>query len=122
MKRARGNDGKFIGRSHNNPLMDSREYWIEFLDGDKEKYAANVIAENLYSQVDSEGRQHAVMKEIVDHRSNATAISKDDGFVISSGGNRTAKKTTRGWELCVEWKVRLGEAKVLEGFKPCRVG
>ena len=32
------------------------------------------------------------MKEIVDHRSNATAISKDDGFVISSGGNRTAKK------------------------------
>jgi len=44
------------------------------------------------------------MKEIVDHRSNATAISKDDGFVISSGGNRTAKRTTRGWELCVEWK------------------
>jgi hypothetical protein len=35
---------------------------------------------------------------------NATAISKDDGFVISSGGSRTAKKTTRGWELCVEWK------------------
>ena len=24
--------------------------------------------------------------------------------MISSGGNRTAKKTTRGWELCVEWK------------------
>jgi len=63
-----------------------------------------VIAENLYSQADSEGRQYAVMKEIFDHRSNATAISKDDGFVISSGGNRTAKKTTRGWELCVEWK------------------
>ena len=44
------------------------------------------------------------MKEIVDHRSNATAISKDDGFVISSGGNRTAKRTTRRWELYVEWK------------------
>jgi hypothetical protein len=26
VKRARGNDGEFIGRSHNNPLMDSREY------------------------------------------------------------------------------------------------
>ena len=35
---------------------------------------------------------------------NATAISRNDGFVISLGGNRTAKKTTRGWELCVEWK------------------
>ena len=67
VKRARGNGGESIGRSHNNPLMDSREYWIEFPDGDEEKYAANVIAENLYSQVDSEGRQHAVMKEIVDH-------------------------------------------------------
>ena len=102
VKRARGNDGEFIGRSHNNPLMDSREYWIEFPDGDEGKYAANVVAENLYSQVDFEGRQYAVLKEIVDHRSNATAISKDDGFVISLGGNRTAKKTTRRWELCAE--------------------
>jgi hypothetical protein len=102
VKRARGNDGELIGRSHNNPLMDSREYWIEFPDGDEGKYAANVVAENLYSQVDFEGRQYAVLKEIVDHRSNATAISKDDGFVISLGGNRTAKKTTRRWELCAE--------------------
>ena len=100
VKRARGNDGEFIGRSHNNPLMDSREYWIEFPDGDEEKYAANVIAENLYSQVDSKGWRYAVMKEIVDHRSNATAISKDDGFVISSGGNRTAKNHTRMGTLC----------------------
>jgi len=56
VKQARGNDSEFIGRSHNNPLMDSREYWIEFPDGDEEKYAADVIAENLYLQVDSEGR------------------------------------------------------------------
>ena len=47
VKQARGNVGEFFGRSHNNPLMDSREDWIEFPDGDEEKYAANVIAENL---------------------------------------------------------------------------
>jgi len=84
VKRARCNNGEFIGLLHKNPLMDSREYWIEFPDGDEEKYAANVIAENLYLQVDSEGQHYAVMKEIVDHRSNATAISKDDdGTVLS---------------------------------------
>jgi len=37
VKRACGNNGEFIGWSHNNPLMDSREYWIEFPDGDEEK-------------------------------------------------------------------------------------
>lgn len=117
VKRARGSDSEFVGRAHRNPLLDTREYWIEFPDGDQEKYAANVIAENLYSQVDSEGRQYAVMNEIVDHRSDATAITKDNGFVVSRGGNRTAKKTTRGWELCVEWKdgtsdwVKLKELK-----------
>jgi len=45
--------------------MDSREYLIEFPDGDEEKYAANVIAENLYLQADSEGRQYAVMKAML---------------------------------------------------------
>ena len=103
VKRARGNNGEFTGRSHNNPLMDSREYWIEVPDRDEEKYAANVIAENLYSQVD--------------HCSDATAISKDDGFVISSSGNRTSKRTTRGWELCREWKDKTSNWVKLKDLK-----
>jgi hypothetical protein len=56
VKRARTDSGKPIGRSHRNPLFDTREYDCILDDGTMERYTANIIAENLYSQVDSEGR------------------------------------------------------------------
>jgi len=51
-------DGNPIGVRNNNPILDTREYEVEMPDGSTAAYAANVIAENLFSQVDSEGRQH----------------------------------------------------------------
>jgi hypothetical protein len=42
------------GKAHSNPILDSREYLVEFGDGEVLEYSANVIAENLYAQVDSE--------------------------------------------------------------------
>ena len=47
--------------------MDTQEYEIEYDDGTNDRYFANVIAENLYSQIDSEGRQFLVLEEITDH-------------------------------------------------------
>ena len=67
-KRSRGHDGEPIGVAHNNLLFDTREYDVEFTYGSIEKYAANIIAENMFAQVDDEGREHLIMKEIVDHK------------------------------------------------------
>ena len=39
----------------NNPLLDSRNYEIEYTDGITEALAANTIAENLPAQVDDQG-------------------------------------------------------------------
>ena len=103
-KRARGQDGNPIGIRNTNPLLDTREYTVEFTDGSTAEYTANIIAENLFSQVDSEGRQYLLLKEIVDHRKGSDAISIADGFTISHNGNKVPKQTTRGWELLVEWK------------------
>jgi hypothetical protein len=36
--------------------MDTRIYDVQFPDGHVEAYSANVIAENIYAQVDEEGR------------------------------------------------------------------
>ena len=44
------------------------------------------------------------MNEIVDHRKNKRALSKDDGFEIKRNGQKIPKKTTVGWQLLVEWK------------------
>ncbi|KAI2491884.1 Reverse transcriptase (RNA-dependent DNA polymerase) [Fragilaria crotonensis] len=60
--RMHGRDGNPLGMRHSNPILDTREYQVEFPDGSTATYAANVIAENLYSQVDDEGRHFAICK------------------------------------------------------------
>ena len=55
MKRARGPKGEPIGCTHNNPLFDTCKYDVEFTNGLHEQYQANVIAENMYAQVNDEG-------------------------------------------------------------------
>jgi hypothetical protein len=49
-------------------------------DGSTETFSANIIAELLYSQVDSEGHEHVLLKEIIDHRSNGSAVPMDDAY------------------------------------------
>ena len=92
-----------IGRSNNNPILDSREYRVDFEDGEVLDYAANVIAENLYSQVDSEGRRYLLMDSIIDQKSDKNAVAKDDEFVVVNG-KRHRKKTTKGWSFNIQWK------------------
>jgi hypothetical protein len=105
VKRSWGLDGgEQIGHAHNNPLFDTREYEVEFTDGTHEKYQANVIAENMYAQVDDEGNEFLLLKEITDHRSDGSAIQIVDGTVRSANGMEKPKKTTRGWFLLVQWK------------------
>ena len=104
-KRAKDLYGEEIGRAHTNPLFDTREYVVEFTDGrTEENYFANVIAENMFAQIDGEGRQFLLLNEITDHHRNELAVKADDGFMVSRNGNKVPKKTTRGWELLVTWK------------------
>jgi hypothetical protein len=79
-------------------------YEVELADGTTEEYYANVIAENLFAQVDSEGNQYVLMKEISDHRKDDSAIPASDGWKTMPNGQRSRRKTTRGWQLLVEWR------------------
>jgi hypothetical protein len=97
-KRARVETGAPIGRSHTNPLFDTREYDCIFDDGTVERYTANIIVENLYSQCDSDGHSFLVLKEIIDH-------TKDNSTIPIFNGNRVPKKTTRGWKLHANGKT-----------------
>ena len=44
--------------------MDTREYELEYNDGTHGPYILNVIAENLYSIIDSEGHHLLVLEDI----------------------------------------------------------
>jgi hypothetical protein len=39
-------------------------YEVQFPDGHTEEFAANTIAENIYSQVDEEGNQFLLLKKL----------------------------------------------------------
>jgi hypothetical protein len=117
-RRVKNDDGIPIGSANENPILDTRYYEVEFPDGTVDSYSANIIAENLYAQIDDEGRMFAVLSEIVDHRKNGHAVSKENGFLPNgTGSNPSRKITTRGWELLCNWKdgssdwVRLSDIK-----------
>ncbi len=103
LRRKRTREGELVGKSNINPLLDTAVYDVEFDDGHIQSYSANIIAENLYSQVDEEGRHHLVLGEIIDHKSDATAVPDSDQYVTVNGTQKI-RKTTRGWWLCVQWK------------------
>jgi hypothetical protein len=87
-------DGNPIGKSHSNPILDSRLYEVEFPDGSTDLFTANTIAESMYSQIDDEGHTYQLMDEIIDHQKDGTAVSKGEG----------SRMTTKGWKLLVQWK------------------
>ena len=103
-KRLRDMDGKPIGRAHDNPILDTRMYEVEYMDGHKAALSANVIAENLFSQVDDEGNRYVLLDAIMDHRVDGSEIKGEDAFIVSANGGRRRKETTRGWEILLQWK------------------
>lgn len=102
--RKRDNDGNYIGRKHNNPRLDSRIFTVRFPDGEEKDISYNLLAEYLFSQVDSEGNQYRLFREIINHRKTKSALDKADQYRIASNGRRYMKHTTAGWDFEIEWK------------------
>ena len=59
--------GQVIGDYHDNPLLNTISYDIKFLDGTVREYRANVIAQNIYQQVNSNGHHHYVLDAVLNH-------------------------------------------------------
>ena len=77
---------------------------VEYTDGTTEKLLANIIDENMLSQVESEGHHYQVLTEVTNHKKDDCAISKADGFIKSISGNLHRKRTDSGWKLLAERK------------------
>jgi hypothetical protein len=103
-KRLHDAEGRPIGTAHDNPMLDTREYEVEFLDGHSESLSANLIAQYLYSQVDQEGHRHLLLDDIVDYRRDESAIDKEDAFITMRNGVKRRRETTVGWKLLCQWK------------------
>ena len=97
-------DRKPVGTGSVNPITDTRLYEVEFIDGSTKVMAANVIAENLLSQVDQEGHRQMMLSEIIDHKKTSDAIPIKEGTCMTATGLIRRKVTTKGWEVYVQWK------------------
>ena len=102
-ERIRNPDGTLKGTSNQNPILDTREYRVEFGDGSYQDYSANVLVENLYSQIDDNGTSFSLLKSIIGHRKKEDAIPISNGYITLPSGSRKRIITTRGWDMQVEW-------------------
>ena len=66
--------------------------------------AANIIAENLFAQIDDDGNRQVLMDEIIGHRSNEHAVKQQGAFIVTKMGTKRRRETTKGWELLIWWK------------------
>ena len=104
VRRTMGPHGKVSGTYDDNPVLNTVLYDVEFPDGQVREYAANDIAENMLTQVDSEGFTLTMMKGIVDYKMDpAVAVPRDEKYLITKSGRQQLRKTSSGWKLLVAW-------------------
>ena len=86
--RSKDDDGNIIGKYCINHMLNTMIYDVEFPDVTIREYVANVIADNIYSQVDSEGFLHSILAGILDFVKYNNAVHKGDQYIITKSGQR----------------------------------
>jgi hypothetical protein len=57
----------------------------------------------MYAQRDEQGNQFIMLQSIVGHKTDGHALEHADTY-IKVVSNTQIRKTTKGWNFCVEWK------------------
>jgi hypothetical protein len=113
-QRATNEIGAPIGTTNDNPILDTRVYEVALNDDIVLEYSANVIAENLYSQVNQEGHLLVLLDLILNHKKSH---AEETSNFITVKDRKCRRVTTKGWKLCVRWN-KLGDSCTAEGIKP----
>ena len=74
---------------------------MEFTDGVVKEYTANVIAENMYVQVDPDSHSYGIFDSIIYFKIDKKALSSDDLYVTSKNGRRCIREITSGWHILI---------------------
>jgi hypothetical protein len=96
--------GNPYGLRNPNPILDTRKYEVQLPDGSVEVYGANIIQENIMTNVDDEGNSFVLLDEILDHMKTDEAVSMDDAWYTAKTGAKRRRPTTKGWRHLISWK------------------
>ena len=102
-KRVRYDDTS-TGEGNYNAMHDKSLYEVEFPDQTTDQLVANIIAENMMSQVDYEVHHYQVQTDVTDQKKDDSAISNVDGFSKSRSGKLHRKRMIHVWKILVEWR------------------
>ena len=95
--------GNHIGEYNSNPMLNTITYDVEFPDGKTDTFTANVIAQNLYSQIDDSGHHKRELDCILGYKQDSTAVRRSDMWLPTKSGQRRMRQSTKGWTLLVQW-------------------
>ena len=85
IKQVFGPYGKVAGKYDDNPYPNLIMYEVELAVGRIKEYDANIIAENMLTQVDSDGFSLSLMEEIIDYkRDDSVAIPNTDKYITTA--------------------------------------
>ena len=108
-----------MGTYNDNPMSNSMVYDVQFPDGQIKEYAANIIAQNMYAQVDAYGHHHTLLDSILDFERTSSAVDKDDAYVTTQSGRRRLHQTSQGLNLLISWKYCSEQWVPLKNMKEC---
>ena len=105
LRRSVDSEGKTTGIYDSNHNLNTMLYDVQFDDGTIQKYAANVIAQNVLEQVeDTDGHYADRIAAVVDHRRQGNAVSKGNRYVTTRDGQKKLRKSTAGWDFKVKFE------------------
>ena len=62
------------------------------------------MAKNLFAQVDHDGKRLLLFDAIIDSCTDGTQIKEGGAFAHMYNVNKSRRDTTKGWEVCIQWK------------------
>ncbi len=86
--RAMDEDGKPPGREDENPMLDTRQSVVEYINGESEIMTAKIIAENILSQVDDHGYGQRQLDGILNHCTTDEAVPMHEGWITTKTGQK----------------------------------
>ncbi len=99
----RDTDGNTFGRAHDQPILDTWTYDVEFNNGTITKLTANKISKCMYAQYDPGGNQYVLLDCFVDFDKLLTTISLTDPNIVVKGCP-SKRRNINGWKICCQWK------------------
>ena len=113
IKHRKDHEGNPVGIANNNPILDTCEYIIEFMDGHEETMTANLIAEYLFSQVDDDGNHQVLLDEIIDHRVDTKiAVHEKDAYIKVDVVKRNVRRPPKLKDMKESYTLQIAEYAV----------